>query len=93
MQYPGRGTRAKDKMIRTAAGMADAILRVAGSKLWECTWAMIGHSVGCLVGYELLRQGQAIGLPMPRLAIMSAFIAPDTGANRRKKLAHSFGRR
>ena len=79
VQYPGRANRSRDPTIPSATDMAREILRVGGSKLAEVPWAVLGHSVGCLVAYEIIRLAPSIGVPLPVTAVMAAFIAPDTG--------------
>ena len=70
----------RDAPITSAAGMAAAILAVLAPLLHDAPWAVLGHSVGALVGYELIQHAAEAGFPAPELFVPAAFIAPDVGA-------------
>lgn len=69
--------RLKDPKITTAQEMAEAILPVVASKLYDCPWVLVAHSVGTWISYEFLMQCRAAGVPMPLVAFISAMPAPD----------------
>ena len=84
VQYPGRGSRNKEPCLRSARDMAMAILNALGSRLEGSPWGVLGHSVGCLVGYELVQLAKhRPSLSPPQVFIAAAFTAPGICVSRR----------
>ncbi|BBB02300.1 putative thioesterase [Actinacidiphila reveromycinica] len=66
VQYPGREARAGEELVDDMEVLADraaeALLPLAGRRL-----AILGHSMGALVAYEVTRRLEAEGVPVERL--------------------------
>ncbi|MCP3760511.1 alpha/beta fold hydrolase [Streptomyces sp. TBY4] len=77
LQPPGRETRLRetpfDRMEPLVAELADVVLATAG----QDPYAVYGHSLGGLVGFELLREIRRRGGPMPERFFVSGCPAPQ----------------
>ena len=75
-QPPGRETRFADpRFIRMDAWISS--LRAAVEELVQQPYAVFGHSLGAVVGYELIRALAAAEAPLPRHFFASGREAPD----------------
>jgi medium-chain acyl-[acyl-carrier-protein] hydrolase len=76
VQPPGRGTRLRDaphtRIEPLVADLADTLLRQE-----QGPYAVYGHSLGALVGFELLREIRRRGGPAPVHFIVSGCSAPQ----------------
>lgn len=73
--YPGRGSRFKEAAIKDIPALAAGLFEAIRPYL-EKPFAFFGHSMGGLVAFELTRQVQQHGLPLPRALQVSACGAP-----------------
>ncbi|WP_420116687.1 thioesterase II family protein [Micromonospora sp.] len=69
-QLPGRGLRAGEPPLRRVAPLVDGLSR-AVAELPPLPYAVVGHSFGSVLGYELTRAMERLGRP-PRLLTVSA---------------------
>lgn len=76
-QPPGRETRLAEPPVSALGVLVDSL---ADALEWgdDVPWAIFGHSLGALVGFELARQVRERGGRGPALLIASARHAPDT---------------
>jgi medium-chain acyl-[acyl-carrier-protein] hydrolase len=75
--YPGRDRTREMKPYESALALSAEALRVFHGKLSDgVPFAFWGHSVGTWVAFELLVLMRRVGLPMPEVALMNAFVAP-----------------
>jgi medium-chain acyl-[acyl-carrier-protein] hydrolase len=73
---PGRESRIAEAPIRSVVGLAQAIADVIPAWL-DRPFAIFGHSLGGLVGFELARTLRARGLAQPHHLFVSATRAPS----------------
>ncbi|GLC55787.1 hypothetical protein PLESTB_001028800 [Pleodorina starrii] len=86
VQMPGRGSRAREPFITNAQAAAQALLPVVTPLLESSagvSYAVLSHSFGCWVAFELLRAVRAAGLPQPRVWCLSAMPYPDVPYDKR----------
>jgi len=76
IQAPGRESRIREASIKSVIGLAEAIADVMPDWL-DGPFAIFGHSLGGLVGFELARTLRARGLLQPRHLFVSATRAPS----------------
>lgn len=76
VQLPGRENRLMETPFSSATEAAKALADVVEPEL-SGTWALFGHSMGALVGYELLRELARRGATLPGRFFASAFRAPQ----------------
>lgn len=67
-QLPGRGARISEPLVDRVEPMVDALAREL-AELEPLPYAVIGHSFGSVLGYELTRAMEAKGLPPALLAV------------------------
>jgi surfactin synthase thioesterase subunit len=81
VQPPGRETRLRDtpydRMDRLVPDLADAVLADTSPAGGTRPYAVYGHSLGALVGFELVREIRRRGGPMPLHLFVSGCAAPD----------------
>ncbi|PPK63145.1 alpha/beta fold hydrolase [Actinokineospora auranticolor] len=83
VRLPGRESRLVEEPYRDLGALVDALVpEVAG--LVGTPYAVFGHSMGALVGYELVRRLRAAGLPEPGLLVASGHDAPHVAAHPRQ---------
>jgi medium-chain acyl-[acyl-carrier-protein] hydrolase len=79
LQPPGR----EDRLHETAFDDVHALVREAASALEpmldDRPFALAGHSMGALIGFELTRELRRRGLPLPRRLFVSGHAAPQSG--------------
>lgn len=74
IEYPGRGCRHQETFYRS---IADAAADIAGKiSLFGGSYAILGHSLGGLIGYETCRLLQTGGAKMPEHLFVSGKQAP-----------------
>ncbi|MFZ4302560.1 thioesterase II family protein [Streptomyces cinereoruber] len=67
-QLPGRGARINEPLVNRVEPMVDALAREL-AELEPLPYAVVGHSFGSVLGYELTRAMEAKGLPPALLAV------------------------
>ncbi|EFJ44187.1 hypothetical protein VOLCADRAFT_118842 [Volvox carteri f. nagariensis] len=78
VQMPGRGSRAREPFITTAQAAARELLPVVQPLLESgVPYAVLSHSFGTWICFELLRAVRRAGLPLPRIWCLSAMPYPD----------------
>lgn len=83
IQLPGRGLRFGEVPEQDAQRLIARIIDEARSWI-EPAYAIFGHSLGALLGYEMARQLKAFGLPEPRTLFVSGAEPPQFIADRDK---------
>jgi medium-chain acyl-[acyl-carrier-protein] hydrolase len=75
VQLPGRGSRFREPAFRR---LADLVPALAGglAPLLDRPFALFGHSMGAVVGFELARELRRRGAPAPALLAVSGRQAP-----------------
>ncbi len=65
-ELPGRGTRFRDKLLGTIEQLADDVVARLGARLaGGARWAVLGHSMGALLAYEIARRAPREGWAEP----------------------------
>lgn len=83
VRLPGRESRLGEEPYRDLGELITALLpEVAG--LAGKPYALFGHSMGALVGYELARGLRQAGLPEPRWLVASGHNAPHVASHSRQ---------
>ncbi len=75
VQLPGRENRLMEEALRDVPAAVKALADVLGPSLVE-PWALFGHSMGALIGFELLRELRRRGVRAPRHFFASGYRAP-----------------
>ncbi|KAG2437450.1 hypothetical protein HXX76_006100 [Chlamydomonas incerta] len=85
VQLPGRAARLAEPFLDTAQDCASQLLSVLAPLLAQrhVPYAVVSHSLGCWLAYELLRAARAAGLPRAAAWCLSAMPAPDLPAAQR----------
>jgi medium-chain acyl-[acyl-carrier-protein] hydrolase len=76
VQYPGRGVRFKEPLV-TRIKAAVEMLNAAIQPYLDCPFVILGHSLGALIGFELVRELRRCEQPLPRHFIACARPAPQ----------------
>lgn len=79
VQLPGRGARVRESPYISLEAVIEDLSPVAAPFL-DRPYAIFGHSLGALVGYELIRRFRSESLPPPRRLFVSACRAPQMPA-------------
>lgn len=77
MEPPGRGTRFHEPLIRDPHEMVERIADALENHVQDRPYALFGHSLGGLLGFEVTRALRRRGLPLPMRLIISATMAPN----------------
>ena len=75
IQLPGREKRFLEPALECVDAIADQLAPVIGEKL-DLPYAIFGHSLGALVGFELVRRLRNAGRPLPVRLFASGHRAP-----------------
>lgn len=75
ISQPGREGRYTEPLLRDVGALVQDIVRLECST-FERPYALLGHSMGALIAFELARALRAAGGPAPRRLFVSAFRAP-----------------
>ncbi|WP_078393735.1 thioesterase II family protein [Shouchella patagoniensis] len=82
LQLPGRGGRYEEKPYTQMDNLVIDLFNEIRELFQEDTpYIIFGHSMGALIGYELVRVIRKNGLNMPKHFIVSAAAAPSTPRN------------
>lgn len=76
IQLPGREFRLREPLLTDVNAVVDAIAPEMADLL-DKPFAIFGHSLGALIGFELTRRLQALSLPTPQRLFVSARQAPQ----------------
>jgi medium-chain acyl-[acyl-carrier-protein] hydrolase len=82
VQLPGRGTRLLEEPYRRIEPLTRALADAFAPLVTE-PYALFGHSMGALIGFELARELRRRGLPAPRRLYVSARRAPHLPPTKR----------
>jgi surfactin synthase thioesterase subunit len=85
VSLPGREDRLREPLPASIAALADALAETLAPSL-DLPYAVLGYSMGALLGYELLQRWQARGLRQPDLFIALAARAPGVPFSRETPL-------
>lgn len=81
VQLPGHGGRIREAPLQSMTAMANALADAMAPRL-DRPYAVFGHSMGALLGFETLRRLRARGAPAPVALCVSARRAPQLPARR-----------
>lgn len=81
VQLPGHGGRIREPLFQSMEAMAAALADAMAPRL-DRPYAIFGHSMGALLGFETLRRLRAMGAPAPVALFVSARRAPHLPATR-----------
>jgi surfactin synthase thioesterase subunit len=77
-ELPGREQRRKEELFTSLAPAAAALFPVLAPVLQEpVPYALVGHSVGSWMMFELIKLLMARGIPLPKVIFVSCFPAPS----------------
>lgn len=76
LQLPGRDTRTAELPYRRLSALVDDLCD-ALVPLLDRPFAVFGHSMGALLGFELVRELRRRDAPLPARLFLAAFRAPD----------------
>jgi medium-chain acyl-[acyl-carrier-protein] hydrolase len=87
IQLPGRENRIREEPYRDVVSLARELLCILAPAL-DLPFAVFGHSMGALLGFELVRQITEAGGTMPSRLLVAAS-RPPHGPNRRPSVGES----
>lgn len=76
IQLPGRGSRLRETAFTDLSDLVTVLMQVLKPDL-NRPFAIFGHSLGAIIGFELTRCLRRAGLPQPRLLAISGHAAPQ----------------
>ncbi|QKG19894.1 thioesterase II family protein [Actinomadura verrucosospora] len=82
-RLPGRESRLTEPPLRDVRAVVAALAAEAG-RLAAGPYAVFGHSMGALIGYELVRALRAAGRPEPECLVVSGHSAPQCSGTVRR---------
>jgi medium-chain acyl-[acyl-carrier-protein] hydrolase len=77
LQPPGRETRSREQPHRRMDELVRKLVDVVLTDACEGPWAVYGHSLGALVGFELIKEVRRHGGPPPVHFVVSGCSAPQ----------------
>jgi len=81
VDLPGHGRRLRESLLTAWPPLVDDVARIVGEQA-EGAYAVFGHSLGALLGYEICRALQYRGRP-PALLLAAARNGPSAGLSHR----------
>ena len=82
LQYPGREERRRETPFTNLISLVETASVELMPLLADKPYAIFGHSLGALVGFELARQAERDGLPAPQHLFVSGASAPQVPTHR-----------
>ncbi len=82
LELPGRGTRSAEARLRDIAAMTRDLLAQTEALELSGPYVLVGHSMGAILAYELMRAMLDEGHPMPQKAYLSSIAAPSVARSR-----------
>lgn len=76
IQLPGREARLREPLLTSVGSVVDALVPDMADLL-DKPFSIFGHSLGALIGFELVRRLQKLSLPIPDRLFVSARQAPQ----------------
>jgi len=76
IEYSGHGSRNAEPLLQTVEDLIDDIYHHISSELDDIPYAILGHSMGALIAYELVRKIQQEQQPEPAHLFFSAKLPP-----------------
>jgi len=76
LELPGHGLRRHEQLLTSMRRVTDEVLTVLAARRPGEPFALLGHSMGALISYEVSRQLQREGAPLPELLIVSGARPP-----------------
>ncbi|QQE72794.1 thioesterase [Brevibacillus composti] len=86
VELAGRGARLKEKLNRSMEHAVFDIYEQIQGQVDEGPYAILGHSMGSLLAFELLHQLSARGHRLPQLAVFSGSNPPHRPVGKRRHL-------
>lgn len=83
LELPGRGIRFSEPLASDISALAEALARQIGGQL-QPPYAVLGHSLGALLGFELVHALRALGCPPPLALCASGASAPTRREDRQR---------
>lgn len=77
LDLPGRGPRRREPRFREIASMVDSLFADFEAEMPKKPYLILGHSMGAILAYELLRKLRDADLPLPAGAYFSSIAAPE----------------
>jgi surfactin synthase thioesterase subunit len=77
VRLPGREDRIADPVITSARVAADLVALEIAARAGELPFALLGHSLGALLAFEMSRALRRVGRRLPMLLFVSAAHAPE----------------
>lgn len=84
MELAGRGSRIGDGAYADLSAAVEDMMRLTEKAIADAPYALFGHSMGCLIAYELVQKIRDTGLPRPLHLFFSGRRAPHTKKDRPK---------
>jgi medium-chain acyl-[acyl-carrier-protein] hydrolase len=88
-QLPGRETRIHEPARPDVHEIVPELVAALAPGLGERPYAVYGHSMGTVIGFELCRALRRAGLPQPRALVVAARRAPHLPRPAGRPLAHT----
>jgi len=86
VELAGRGRRIHDPLYNSIEEAAQDVFKSIESEAGNCPYVLFGHSMGCMIAYELARKIRAERFPPPLHLFFSGRRAPHVTAGKEKKL-------
>jgi len=77
LEYPGRGERDKEKYSHSIEDLVDDLYQKIKDIIVDTNYYIFGHSLGALVGYELVLKLQSENLLLPKTVFLSGRVPPE----------------
>jgi medium-chain acyl-[acyl-carrier-protein] hydrolase len=85
VELAGRGRRLQDPLYKNRQHAIEDIFNIIKADIQQRPYALFGHSLGALIGYELALKIRSAGLPQPVHLFLSGKGAPHIQRNDEKK--------
>lgn len=85
LELPGRGSRFTEPLVNTIRGMVDDLYHTIQTHIVKGDYVLYGHSMGTLLGYELIKKITKNGLKLPVCMVFTGRGAPNSNRFTSKK--------